>query len=102
MKRILQNEVYIGVLIQGKQTTPNHKLKNRITKDESEWIRIENAHEAIVDHDTFAAVRDLLQRDTRTSSEEDTVYLFSGFVKCADCGESMVRKTVPAGKKKYI
>lgn len=102
VKRILQNEVYLGTLVQGKQTTPNHKLKNRITKDESEWVRIENAHEAIIDHDTFASVKDLMQRDTRTSAEEDTVYLFSGFVKCHDCGESMVRKTVPAGNKKYI
>lgn len=102
VKRILQNEVYIGVLVQGKQTTPNHKIKERFTKDESEWIRIENAHEAIIDHETFMSVRDLMNRDTRTSAEEDTVYLFSGYVKCGDCGQNMVRKTIPAGKKKYV
>ena len=101
VKRILQNEVYIGVLVQGKQTTPNHKLKNRVTKDESEWVRIENAHEAIIDHDTFMAVKDLMNRDIRTSPEEETVYLFSGFIRCGDCGQNMVRKTIPAGKKKY-
>lgn len=27
--RILTNEVYTGVLVQGKQTTPNHKVKVR-------------------------------------------------------------------------
>ena len=27
VKRILGNEVYIGNLVQGRQTTPNHKVK---------------------------------------------------------------------------
>lgn len=28
--------------------------------------------------------------------------LFSGMVFCGECGASMVRKTVPAGGKKYV
>ena len=27
VKRILENEVYTGTLVQGKRTTPNHKVK---------------------------------------------------------------------------
>ena len=30
------------------------------------------------------------------------VGLFSGMIFCGDCGASMVRKTVPAGEKKYV
>jgi len=48
------------------------------------------------------AVRNLMKRDVRTAPEEDTVYLFSGFLRCGDCGQNMVRKTIPSGKKKYI
>lgn len=102
INRILTNEVYIGVLVQGKKSTPNYKVKKVIAKDESEWVRVENAHEAIVDYDDFMAVRNLMKRDVRTAPEEDTVYLFSGFLRCGDCGQNMVRKTIPSGKKKYI
>ena len=102
INRILTNEVYIGVLVQGKKSTPNYKVKKVIAKDESEWVRVENAHEAIIDYDDFMAVRNLMKRDVRTSPEEDAVYLFSGFLRCGDCGQNMVRKTIPSGKKKYI
>ena len=30
-----------GEKVQGKQTTPNYKVKTRIKKPESEWVRIE-------------------------------------------------------------
>ena len=102
INRILTNEVYIGVLVQGKKSTPNYKVKKVIAKDESEWVRVENSHEAIIDYDDFMAVRNLMKRDVRTAPEEDTVYLFSGFLRCGDCGQNMVRKTIPSGKKKYI
>ena len=42
--RILTNELYTGVLLQGKSSTPNYKVKKRFDKEQSEWIRIENAH----------------------------------------------------------
>lgn len=102
VSRILTNELYIGVLIQGKTSSPNYKVKKLMPKDESEWVRIENSHEAIIDHEDFVAVRSLLKRDVRTSPAEDAVYLFSGFLSCADCGQNMIRKTIPSGKKKYV
>lgn len=33
VRRILTNEIYIGNLVQGKQTTPNHKVKKTIIKE---------------------------------------------------------------------
>lgn len=41
VRRILENEVYIGNLVQGKRTTPNHKVKQSYVKPEEDWIRIE-------------------------------------------------------------
>lgn len=46
--RILQDETYTGTLVQGKQTTPHFKLKEREDKPSSEWIRVEGTHEAII------------------------------------------------------
>lgn len=100
--RILKNEVYTGVLIQGRQTTPNYKVKTRVVKAESEWIRIENTHEPIIDKFTFRLVQILLKLDTRISPKQPSLYPLSGFLYCGDCGEPMVRKTVNAGGKRYV
>lgn len=100
--RILKNPVYTGVLIQGKATTPSYKVHKRVTKAESEWCVIENSHEAIVSQMLFDNVQKVLRLDTRRSPEDEAVTLFSGMVFCGDCGASMVRKTVPAGGRKYV
>ena len=42
--RILRNELYIGTMVQGKRTTPNHKVKKTILKPSGEWVRVECSH----------------------------------------------------------
>ena len=98
--RILTNEVYTGVLVQGKQTTPNHKVKVRQEVDEADWIRVENAHESLIDRVLFDIVQNLMGRDTRTSPNETQVFPLSGLVYCGDCGHPMVRKISRYTKKK--
>ena len=100
--RILKNEVYTGTVVQGKCTTPNYKIKKRIHKDEAEWIRVEDMHEAIIPKSDFDIVQEILLRDTRVAPEQTEVFPLAGMVFCADCGEPMVRKTVPAGGKRYV
>ena len=100
--RILKNPVYKGILIQGRETTPNYKVKKRITKDKSKWSKVEKNHEAIISPVDFDNVQDLLRMDTRTGNTEEKVYFLSGIVRCGDCGGNMVRKTVPSGKKKFV
>lgn len=100
--RMLKNPIYTGVLVQGKETTPSYKVHKRITKDESEWSIIEDSHEAIISKIDFDSVQKLLKCDTRRSPGGKAVGLFSGMIFCGDCGASMVRKTVPAGDKKYV
>ncbi|MCR5023885.1 MAG: recombinase family protein [Lachnospiraceae bacterium] len=100
--RILKNEVYTGTVVQGKCTTPNYKIKKRIHKDEADWIRVENMHDAIIPKSEFDLVQEILLKDTRVAPEKKEVFPLAGLVFCADCGEPMVRKTVPAGDKKYV
>lgn len=100
--RVLKNPIYTGVLVQGKETTPSYKVHKRITKDESEWSVIEDSHEAIISKIDFDSVQKVLKCDTRRSPGGKAVGLFSGMIFCGDCGASMVRKTVPAGDKKYV
>lgn len=100
--RVLKNPIYTGVLVQGKETTPSYKVHKRITKDESDWSVIEDSHEAIISKIDFDSVQKVLKCDTRRSPGSKAVGLFSGMIFCGDCGASMVRKTVPAGEKKYV
>ena len=100
--RILKNPVYTGILIQGRETTPSYKVRKRITKPENEWAIVSDAYEAIVERRDFDSVQKALSLDTRRSPGDSAVQLFSGMVFCGECGASMVRKTVPSGKKKYV
>ena len=100
--RILKNEVYTGVLTQGKQTTPNYKVKTRVMKPEEEWVKVENTHEPVVSRKDFNLVQELLKQDTRISPDREALFPLAGLLYCGDCMEPMVRKTVPAGGKKYV
>jgi DNA invertase Pin-like site-specific DNA recombinase len=99
--RILQDETYIGTLAQGRSETPNYKLKEIRQKPESEWIKVENAHEPIIERADFELVQRLMRLDTRTTPGGDKFYVFSGILICGCCGNRMVRKTSPGNGKRY-
>ena len=94
-------EYKIGNLVQGKRTTPNHKVKQTYVKPEDDWIRIEKNHEPLVSDRDFEIVQRLLGMDTRTSPDQKQVYLLSGIAVCADCGAPMTRKVSTVAGKKY-
>lgn len=100
--RILKNPVYIGVLEQGRVTTPSYKVKRLVVKPREEWAVVENCHEPIIDRYDFESVQKVLALDTRTSVSGKAVELFSGMVFCGECGSSMIRKTVSSCKKRYV
>lgn len=99
---ILRNEVYTGVLLQGKTASPNYKVRKRTKKDEKDWIRCEDSHEAIVSKEDFQMVHGFFGNDTRIAPEEKILYLFSGFAKCGHCNGNMTRKSVPVKDKRYV
>ncbi len=99
--RILQDEVYTGTLVQGKQGTPHYKIKQMEQRPASEWVRVPDAHEALIAKQDFALVQRVKGLDTRTSPKKDTVYLFSGILICGCCGARMTRKTNRSNDKEY-
>ncbi|NDO45324.1 recombinase family protein [Clostridium sp. MD294] len=99
--RILKNEIYTGTMVQGKKTTYNYKLKNIIQKSKEEWIYIKNTHEAVISKQEFDLVQSIFLLNTKTAPHKESVYLFSGLLICADCGNRMTRKSV-AYKDKNI
>ena len=51
--RILKNEVYTGVLIQGKTKKINYKIDKRLKLSKEEWIRCEDVVPAIISKSQF-------------------------------------------------
>lgn len=88
---ILKNRVYVGDMVQGRQRVKSYKIHIQERVPEEKWFIVENTHEAIIDRETFDKVQSLLKRDTRTAPKQKQLYLFSGFLKCADCGRAMSR-----------
>ena len=99
--RILQDEIYTGTLVQGKQGTPHYKIKQMEQRPSSEWIRVQNAHQALVQKQDFELVQRISNLDTRTAPQKDSVYLFSGVLICGCCGGRMTRKTNRSNGKEY-
>ena len=97
--RILTNEMYTSVMIQGRRRKVSYKSKVIIDTPESEWYRVEGTHEAIIDRETFQAVQRGLKLRTRTDGTGET-HLLSGLVKCADCGSTMSKCS--NGKRAYL
>lgn len=92
IRRILNNQMYIGNLVQGTLKIKSYKVQVAQRQDKEDWIIVENTHEPIISKEDFETVQDLLLRNTRKAPEKTTVHLFSGYVTCGDCGRSMARK----------
>lgn len=101
VERVLKNEIYTGVMVQGKEKTLNYKVKKRIKVDKKDWIRVEDTHEAIISKEDFNIVQKLMLRDTRTAPDGTQLYLFSGLLRCGDCGGNMVRKKIRSAGGEY-
>ena len=86
---ILEDEVYLGHTISLKYTTVSYKNKKRIKRPESDQLRFENTHEPLVTKETWDIVQDIRKRKRRRANmaEQD---MFSGLVRCIDCGEKMI------------
>lgn len=99
--RILKNELYTGMAVQGKNRKINYKVKESRPVEEAEWIRVPDAYEKIISREVFDTVQSLLLLDTRTSPEKEQVDVFSGLVRCGDCGQNMIRRCSTKKGKKY-
>lgn len=56
VKRILTNEIYAGILSQGKNKKINYKVNKSIKTEKKQWIRCEKKELAIIDEQLFKNV----------------------------------------------
>lgn len=101
ISNILNNRMYCGDMVQGRWRIKSYKVHIQERVPEDEWYIVENTHEPIIDRAIFQKVQILLKKDTRTGPKQKQLYLFSGFLRCADCGKAMARSQVK-GKVYYF
>ncbi len=91
VRMILNNEIYIGNLVINRHGHRSYKDKTNIVKPESEWIRHEGTHEAIISRDVWDKVQ-RLNTEVKNQFRELQHHadaLFRGKVVCAGCGATM-------------
>ncbi len=101
ISRFLQNKVYLGHMVQGKQMVVSYKVHDKVSMPESEWFFKGNTHDAIISQALYDQAQDIARRDTRAPSGNNTVYLLSGFVRCADCQKALHRRANNRGFTYY-
>jgi site-specific recombinases, DNA invertase pin homologs len=104
--QMLKNEVYIGNLVQGKTTYVSYKNHKKKKVAEKDWCRIENAHEAIIDMDTWNKVQSILGTHYRVKKNGQINY-FTRKVYCSCCGKAFMRnefkvKSEKTGRRSYM
>lgn len=85
---MLQNEMYIGNMVQGKYGSVSYKTKQNKPRSQNTWYRVEGTHEPIIDQELWDRVQNLLQERTKPFSSGKTG-IFAGKARCACCGYVM-------------
>lgn len=92
VRSILQNEAYIGHSVHNKEGSISFKNKKRVSRPKEEWFKVENTHEAIISEDVFRQVQGQIA-SRRRERKDGTTQIFSGLLRCADCGWAMSIET---------
>ena len=105
IRKILQDEVYIGTLVQGKVEGKSYKDKTQIKIPKEKWIRVPHCHNAIVDKETWELVQSRFENRGRyKSTKKGEIQMFSRKVYCQCCGKVFQKNiaTLKSGKQAYL
>ncbi len=85
---MLQNETYIGNMVQGRSVKISYKSKKCLKQDPANWVVVEGTHDPLVDRETFQKVRMLVNSRKHTRSRTYD-FLLKGLIFCHECGYPM-------------
>lgn len=98
---IIRNPVYKGDYRYNYRETSRGSIK-----DESEWIIIENHHEAIVTKGKWELCNKIMdenaQRNSSRFRKNVNIHIFSSLLKCSDCGIGFVANSDKVRKSGYV
>lgn len=85
---MLQNETYIGNMVQGRREKINYKSKKHLNRPRESWIVVEGTHEPLISREVFQKVQLLLKsrRKTRCRTYD---FPLKGLIFCHECGSPL-------------
>ena len=89
VSRMLSNEVYIGNVVQGMSENVSYKSTKKRKKKREEWDVVEGVHQPIISRDIWDRVQILRAGKPKSFNKTDSVNVFAGKIRCAECGGSM-------------
>ena len=98
VRNILRSPIYAGNLAGYKRIAANMKSKKRPSKLPEEWEVIPDTHEGIVTQEEFDTVQQLMTSRRREKNKGGFENIFSGVIKCADCGYAL--RAMSANRRK--
>ena len=107
VRGLLGNEKLTGdVLLQ--KTYTDEQFNRHTNRGEKERYFIENHHEPIVSREDFEAVAKIIRQHGKEKGVSEDIekyqnrYVFSGKIKCSECGSNFKRRMHGSGNNKYI
>ena len=82
---MLENEMYIGNMVQGKYGSVSYKTKKNKPRPKEQWYRVEGTHEPIIEKELWEKVKAMREQKAKPFTT-GSIGLFSGKARCAECG----------------
>ncbi len=103
--RILTNELYTGMIINGKQEVADFLTGKRFDKDEKDWMIVERPNLRIIEPEVFQTAQQIIKERGNAfkvdKERQSNRHLFSTLIKCKECGRSF-RRIVKTYKNTYV
>ncbi len=91
VRKILDNRIYTGDMVQHTQAKVNYKSKKKVALDKRLWLVVEDTHEALVDKETFEYCINIRKSNTRVCKAklDREIRMFEGVLFCKECGNRL-------------
>ena len=97
ISEMLQNETYIGNMVQGRSIKISYKSQKVLRQPRERWVVVAGTHEPLIDPASYQKVQALLQsrKHTRSRTYE---FPLKGLIYCQECGYPMAVINRPNAK----
>ncbi len=101
VRKILTQQEYCGDVINFKTYSKNFKNKKRLMNAEENWRIFKDVHEPIIEREVFELVQENLLKVKRRAPKPKNAkkHVFSGLIRCGDCGSNMRYHTNTTNKE---
>ena len=88
VKGILSNELYLGDMVQNRNSRISYKVRKNVRNAREDWIVVPNTHEPLVEKSTFNKIQKILS-NSKIRSKKQVYRSLDGLLYCHECGHKI-------------